>query len=189
MAPSSPSGGPPVPHVRSLSLVAALLLAACAQLPAPDSAPAAAAVTPSPALAPLAHWAGGRWVGTFETGGKRFTLTRSYAWSFDGRVLVGKSFGERDGKQVQSRETVYYWNPETHRIELTDYIDTGGYGLGWLEPRDGQIYMDVKIVGNPSHPAWRAWIKDDKETQVIRVEALRDGKWVDFGTYPYRRAP
>lgn len=178
-----------MPLVRILCLAAAALLAACAQLPAPATAPPAAAPAPLPALAPIAHWAGGRWVGTFEAGGRRFTLTRTYAWSFDGRMLIGKSFGERDGKPVQSRETVYYWNPETRRIEFMDFIDGGGYGLGWLEARDGQIYMDVKVVGNAAHPSWRAWIKEEKDSQVIRVEALRDGKWADFGTYPYRRQP
>jgi hypothetical protein len=185
----------PVDLVRRcpvVAVVAALVaLAACAQLPAsaPAAAPpaGAAAVQPSPALAPLAHWAGSRYVGSFESGGRKFTLTRTYAWSFDGRTLIGKSFGERDGKPVQSRETVYYWNAETKRIEFLDFIDTGGYGLGWLEPRDGQIYMDVKVVGNPAHPSWRAWIRDDSDAQVIRVEALRDGKWTDFGTYPYTR--
>jgi hypothetical protein len=177
--------------VRCLTVAAAMLLAACAQLPAtaPSAAPAVQAVAPAPALAPLAQWVGGRWIGTFESGGRKFTLTRTYDWSFDGRTLVGRSYGERDGKLTQSRETVYFWNAETRRIEFLDFIDTGGYGLGWLERRDGEIYMDVKVVGNPSHPSWRAWIKDDKDTQVIRVEALRDGKWTPFGTYPYQRRP
>lgn len=178
-------------------LMASMLLAACAQIPAQAPlAPSATAATrliqaplPVPQLAPLAHWVGGNWVGTFEAGGRKFSLSRTYAWSFDRRVLVGKSFGERDNKPFQTRETVYYWNSETKRIEFIDFIDTGGYGLGWIELRDKQVYMDVKVVGNPGHPSWRAWIKEDTDSQVIRVEALRDGKWSDFGTYPYKRTP
>jgi hypothetical protein len=172
-----------------------LLLAACAQMPAAppaaSSAPAGAVEAPPqvPQLATLAHWVGGRWVGTFEAGGRKFTVTRTYDWSFDRRVLLGKSFGERDGKPYQTRETVYYWNADARRIEFIDFIDNGGYGLGWLEPRDGQLYMDVKVIGNAGHPSWRAWMKEDRNTRVIRVEALRDGKWVDFGTFPYQRMP
>jgi hypothetical protein len=30
---------------------------------------------------------------------------------------------------------------------------------------------------------------ENPDQQVIRVEALRDGNWVDFGTYPYQRKP
>jgi hypothetical protein len=179
-----------VPSLRLLSIAVVALFAACAPLtPAPPAAGTPVAVTPHPALAPLAHWAGQRYVGTFQAGGRTITLSRTYAWSFGGRVLVGRSFGERDGAPVQSRETVFYWNPESRRIEFIDFIDSGGYGLGWLEPRDGQIYMDVKIVGNPGHPAWRAWVRDDGDEQVIRVEALRDGAWGDFGRFAYRRQP
>lgn len=166
--------------------LSALLLTACAQMPPPAAAPPA--VKPAAQLAPLAHWVGGRWVGSFEAGGRKITLIRIYEWSFDGRLLLGKSFGERDGKLVQSRETVYFWNADTKRIEFTDFIDAGGgFGQGWIDQRDGQIYMDVKVVGNPTHPSWRAWIKEAPDSQVIKVEALRDGKWVDFGTYPYQR--
>lgn len=180
---------------RLLLLAPALLLAACAALgepPAPAAAsPAAeAAPLPVPQLAPLAHWIGGRWVGSFEAGGRRFTVWRVYTWSFDRRLIIGKSFGERDGKAVQSRETVYYWNADSKRIEFIDYIDAGGgFGQGWLEQRAGQIYMDAKVVGNPGHPSWRAWIRESPDAQVIKVEALSDGTWTDFGTYPYRRQP
>jgi hypothetical protein len=175
---------------RILTALAVIAVAGCAQLGSPANTPDSAttdAAAGHPMLKPLAHWVGGRWVGAFESGGRRFTLVRTYNWSFDGRTLIGRSFGERDGKLVQSRETIYFFNPDTKRIEFSDYIDSGGVGLGWLEVRDGQIYMDVKVVGNAGHPPWRAWIKDDADSQVIKVEALRDGKWIDFGTYPYRR--
>jgi hypothetical protein len=179
-----------------LSLVlTAVALASCVQMPAqtastpPPATQPAEAPLPVPQLAPLAHWIGGCWVGTFEAGGRKFTLTRTYAWSFDRRMLVGKSFGERDGKPFRTRETVYYWNAETVRIEFTDFIDSDGYGHGRIAPRDGELYMDVKVIGNPGHPSWRAWMKEGPDSQVIRVEALRDGKWVDFGTYPYKRTP
>lgn len=180
-----------------LMLTSLLVLAAgCTSMPeAPPAAAApataahtAAAPLPVPQLAPLAHWVGGRWVGTFEAGGRKVTLTRLYAWSFDRRLIIGKSLGERDGKTVQSRETVFFWNPETKRVEFIDFLDaSGGYGHGWLESRDGQIYMDVKVIGNAGHPSWRAWIKEATDQQVIRVEALREGKWVDFGTSAYQR--
>lgn len=176
--------------LRNLLLTAAaMLLAACAQitpLPAASSA-AADAPLPVPQLQPLAPWVGGRWIGEFEAGGRKFTTVRTYEWSFDRRMIVGRSFGLRDGKLVQTRETPYYWNPEAKRIEFLDFIDTGGYGRGRMETRDGQLYMEAEIVGNARHPAWRAWVREGADTQTIRVEALRDGRWGDFGTYPYRR--
>lgn len=173
---------------RALLLACFAVLAACAQpgtfpaQPAPATAP-----LPVPQLQPIAHWIGGRWIGEFEAGGRKFTTVRTYEWAFDRRMIVGRSFALRDGRLVQTRETPYYWNPDTGRIEFLDFIDNGGYGAGWLAPRDGQLYMDATIVGNPQHPSWRAWIRESPDAHVIRVEALRDGKWIDFGTYPYRR--
>lgn len=156
---------------------------------APWALPAAAlaqAAAPNP-LAPIAHWVGVDWVGTLEIGsGRKATLIRRYEWSFDRRLIIGKSYGEVDGKRTQSREAVFFWNADSKRIEFTDFIDQGGFGNGWLELRDGQIYMDVKVVGG-KHPSWRAWMKETPDEQVIKVEAERDGKYVDFGTYPYRR--
>jgi hypothetical protein len=170
---------------RLAALILPLLLAACAA-PAPvkpDGPPPGRVAE----LDPIAHWVGGRWVGTFESGGRKFTLVRTYEWAFDGRVIVGRSFAERDGTLVQQRETPFYWNPETRRIEFVDFLDNGGFGTGWLERRDGELYMDVRIVGNPKHPSWRGWVRESPDAQVIRIEALQGGKWVDFGTYPYRR--
>ncbi len=49
--------------------------------------------TPDP-FAPLAHWVGGQWVTTFKTPkGEEVRTIRSYEWSFDRRVLIGRSFG------------------------------------------------------------------------------------------------
>lgn len=139
-------------------------------------------------LAPLAHWVGGRWVAEVDLGnGRRMKLVRSYAWSFDRRLLIGRSFGERDGKSMQTRETVYFWNADSRRIEFTDFIDEGGFGSGHVERRDGQLLLEAKIVGNSKHPSWRAWMREGEDTQALRVEALRDGQWVDYGTFPYRR--
>lgn len=154
------------------------------------SAAALAQAAPAEPLAPLAHWVGGQWVGSFEIGsGRRMTLIRTYEWSFGKRLLIGRSFGEIDGKRVQSRETVYYWNAEAKRIAFTDFIDQGGFGVGHIEPRDGQLYMEATVVGNPAHPSWRSWIRENGAQQLIRVEALRDGQWVDFGSYPYEHKP
>jgi hypothetical protein len=83
---------------------------------------------------------------------------------------------------------VYFWNPETRRIEFHDFLDqAGGYGAGVIEVKDGVVHMDVRIVGNPQHPHWRAQIRDNGDDQLIQVEALRDGQWSDFGRYRYRR--
>ncbi len=172
-----------MPTRSLLPLFAVALVAACAHAPAP-SAPAAAVAAE---LAPIAHWVGGRWEGTFEAGGRKFTLVRTYEQSFDGRLIVGRSFAERDGRLVQLRETPYYWNPETKRIEFVDFLDNGGFGAGVLEARGGELRMDVNVVGNPGHPSWRATVRGDADAHVIRVEALRDGRWVDFGTFAYRR--
>lgn len=168
------------------TLVALILLILMFALPAhAQSAPSAA----DDPLAPLSSWAGGRWVGEFGPEGRKLKLIRTYEWSFDKRLLIGRSFGETDGKTVQSRETVYYWNSDTKRIEFTDFIDKGGFGAGFITRRDGRIYMEAQVIGNPAHPSWRAWIDETPNTQTIRVEALKDGKWSDFGTYPYKREP
>lgn len=170
-------------------LTAPLLFALLMVAEAPAEAQTAQAAAENP-LVPLAAWVGGRWVGEFDAGnGRKFKLIRAYEWSFDKRLLIGRSFGESGGKTVQSRETVYFWNPEKNRIEFTDFIDKGGFGAGFIERRDGRIYMEAQVVGNPAHPSWRAWIDETADTQVIRVEALKDGKWSDFGTYPYKREP
>lgn len=174
--------------IRGIVLIAAAaLLSGCAHQGPAATAAAQPAPNRAPELAPIAHWVGGQWEGTFEAGGRKFTVVRTYEWSFDGRMIVGRSFAQRDGKLVQTRETPFFWNPESRRIEFIDFLDNGGYGAGMLTARDGQLFMDVRIVGNPSHPSWRAWIREEPDAQVIRVEALRDGQWGDFGTYPYRR--
>jgi hypothetical protein len=170
-------------------LAATLLWIALLPAALPSHAQPASSAAENP-LAPLASWVGGRWVGEFDAGnGRKFKLIRTYEWSFDKRLLIGRSFGEAGGKTVQSRETIYYWNPDTKRIEFMDFIDKGGFGDAFIERRDGRLYMEAKVVGNPSHPSWRAWMDETADSQVIRVEALKDGQWSDFGTYPYKREP
>ena len=171
---------------RRLALALIPVTAAFATTPARAQAGAAAAPGP---LAPLAHWVGGEWTGQFELpGGRKLTLVRTYQWSFDQRLLVGRSFGEVEGRRRQSRETHFFWNPATQRIEFHDFLDQGGgYGAGVVELRDGAIHMDVKIVGNPGHPDWRARITESGDDQLIEVEALKDGQWGPFGKYAYRR--
>ncbi len=49
-------------------------------------------------LAPTAHWVGGQWVTTFKTPkGEEIRTIRSYEWSFDGRVMFGRSLA-REGR-------------------------------------------------------------------------------------------
>jgi hypothetical protein len=166
------------------------LLAALAPALAPLAAPAQTPATAPPQpLAPLAHWVGGEWVGQFElAGGRKLTLVRTYQWSFDQRLLVGRSFGEADGQRRQSRETFFFWNPGTRRIEFHDFLDQGGgFGAGVVELRDGAIHMNVKIVGNPGHPDWRARITETGDDQLIEVEAQKDGQWAPFGRFAYKR--
>lgn len=148
----------------------------------------------SSAAAPLdllADWVGGKWVYVIEQpNAPRVTLTRVYQWSFDRRVLIGRSFGEREGKTVQTREALFFWNADLRRIEMIDHIDTGGYGAGFIEAREsphGQLYMEARIVGNAKHPDWRAWMKASATEQTIKVEARKGDAWTDFGTWPYKR--
>jgi hypothetical protein len=163
------------------------LLLACSSLVHAQSTPAAA---PNP-LAPLESWVGGRWVMTVQRpDGAKISLIRVYEWAFDGRVLRGRSLAEADGKVRQSRETLYYWNAEAQKIEFLDFIeDGGGFGRGTIEARDGALYMDARIVGNPKHPHWRAWLTQDADgaRQTIRVVAEQKGEWKEFGTFEYRR--
>ncbi|MCW5634314.1 MAG: hypothetical protein KIT17_13360 [Rubrivivax sp.] len=173
----------------TLNLVALGSAAAAAGMPALAVAQAAPAAPPAHPLAPIAHWVGGEWVGQFELpGGRRLTLVRTYEWSFDQRLLVGRSFGEVDGRRRQSRETHFFWNPAAQRIEFHDFLDQGGgYGAGVVEVRDGAILMNAKIVGNAGHPDWRARITENGDDQVIDVEAVKDGQWGPFGKYAYKR--
>jgi hypothetical protein len=142
-------------------------------------------------LAPLAHWVGGQWVSTVKTSkGEEVRIIRSYEWSFDRRVLIGRSFGERAGKRVQTRFTVFLWNPEARRIEFTDVIDQGGFGAGFVELRGGQLFMESRIVGNDKYPAWRAWITRETDgAESFRIEAMQKDAWAPFGTWTYRREP
>ena len=142
-------------------------------------------------LAPLAHWIGGQWVTTLKSpNGEEIRTIRSYEWSLDRRVLIGRSFGERAGKRVQTRYTLFVWNPDSRRIEFTDVIDQGGFGSGFVEPRDGGLYMEARIVGNDKHPHWRAWITRESDGgESFRIEAESRGAWAPFGTWVYRREP
>lgn len=165
---------------RHLLLLLGLAAAAArAQAPAPAAHP----------LDPIAHWVGGEWVGEFDApGGGTFKVIRDYHWSFDRRVLVGRSWAESKGERRQTRETHFYWNPEARRIEFIDHLDqAGGQGLGTVELREGQIFMNVRVVGNPRHPSWRGWLTEKGDEQEIRVEALRDTTWGPMGTYRCRR--
>jgi hypothetical protein len=142
-------------------------------------------------FAPIAHWVGGQWVASLKTqNGDEIRLIRSYEWTFDRRALIGRSFGERAGKRVQTRFTLFVWNPEAKRIEFTDLIDQGGYGSGFVEAREGGLYMEARIVGNDKHPPWRAWVSTDADgAESFRIEAEQKGAWTSFGTWVYRREP
>jgi len=152
---------------------------------------AARAQTAAEAFAPLAHWVGGQWVATIKSpNGDELRLIRSYEWSFDKRVLIGRSYGERAGKRVQSRLTIFLWNPETKRVEFTDVLDQGGFGQGFVDVRDGGLYMQARIVGNDGHPHWRAWVSRAADgAESFRIEAEQKGAWAPFGTWVYRREP
>lgn len=172
----------------ALPLVTALLMVACAQTAAPPTRTTAAtdAPLPVPQLALLEHWVGGRRVGEVEAGGRKFIWVRTYEWTFDRRMVVGRSFALRDGKLMQSRETPYFRNVSTKRVEFHDFIDNDGQGAGGMERRDGQLYMEARIVGNPKHPPWRAWIRKEPAAHVIRMKADNSGKQIDFGICPYK---
>jgi hypothetical protein len=151
---------------------------------------AAQEAKPEP-LAPLAHWVGGQWVNTVKAAsGEEVRVVRSYEWSLDRRVLIGRSFGERGGRRVQTRHTLFLWNPEARRIEFTDAMAEGGFGTGFVEVRDGGIYMEARITGNDRHPNWRAWVTSEADgAESFRIEAERQGEWAPFGTWTYRREP
>lgn len=150
---------------------------------------ASAQAAPNP-LEPIAHWVGGEWVTTIEPApGRQIKLIRRYEWSFDRRLLIGRSLAETsDGRRRQTRETVFSWNADTRRIEFADHHDTGGHGLGWIEARNGGFYMEApRIVGGGAHPTWRAWVKEAGDEQQLRVEAWVDGAWKEYGNFLYKR--
>lgn len=150
---------------------------------------AAQALSPAPnPLEPIAHWVGGEWVATVEVApGRTLKLVRRYEWSFDRRLIVGRSYGEAPGgARRQTRETVYTWNADAKRIEFTDHIDLGGHGLGFIEARDGGLYMEARS-GAGAHPPWRGWIRESGDEQQLRVEFLQDGRWKDYGSFAYQR--
>lgn len=167
---------------RRHALGAALLMAA--------SAPTAQTASPAPhPLDPIAHWVGGEWVTTVEPApGRQVKVIRLYEWSFDRRLIIGRSFAEApDGRRRQTRETVFSWNADAKRIEFVDHHDTGGHGLGFVEARDGDLFLDVPRIVGDSHPTWRAWIRESADAQQLRVEAWVDGAWKPYGNFPYRR--
>lgn len=163
-----------------LCLAAALPALAFAQAP------------PESPLARLASWVGGDWVAQVDLpDGRKFKVVRRYEWGFEGRLLIGRSFGEVGGQRRQSRETIYFWNAAAQRVEFHDYLDKGGaHGTGRIDWRDGVLHMEADIVGAPAtggHPPWRATMQETPDQQVIHVEALADGRWSDYGRFTYRR--
>lgn len=131
---------------------------------------------------------GGQWKGTFEApSGEQVTLARTYEWSFDERLIIGKSFAYREGRPIQTRQTIFAWDDRAKQIIFWDFMEAGGYGEGFVEVREEDIYMEARIVGS-DHPNWRlVLIQEDDQHQTIRVEIPEQGEWVDAGTFRYAR--
>lgn len=156
------------------TLLVALALLACA-------APARAQ---EDRLAPLL-FLNGCWTGTFEGGSVRDD--RCFEPMLDGRALrdrhtvVGVGYGG---------ETIYAWNAETRRIEVTYFANDGGLMTGRVAEEDGVLWMrDGRYVsprGDVQNLRSR-WVRT-AEGFVTETEREDGGEWRPLMRIRYVRA-
>lgn len=140
-------------------------------------------------LEPLDFLVGGLWVGEFDLpNGQKIRQERTYEWSLDKQLIIGKTFRVNNDIQKQTRATVFSWNPEKQVIEFWDFIDTGGYGKGIVrETGKDTLYMEAEIIGS-RHVDWRAdFINKDGNEFISHVQVQQKGEWVDVGTFLFKK--
>ena len=140
-------------------------------------------------LQPLDFLTGGKWVGEFDLpNGQILHQERTYEWSLDNQLIIGKTFRIEGEIRRQTRQVIFTWNADRKMIEFWDFIDTGGYGKGIVKVtgRDS-LYMEAEIVGSP-HVDWKAdFINKDGKEFVSKVRIPQNGEWVDAGTFVFRK--
>lgn len=140
-------------------------------------------------LEPLDFLTGGVWVGEYDLpNGETIQQERTYEWSLNKKLIIGKTIRVSDDSRKQTRKVVFTWNADKQVIEFWDFIDTGGYGIGIVKAT-GQdtLYMEAEIIGS-KHIDWRAdFINKDGKKFVSKVQVPQEGEWVDAGTFVFYR--
>lgn len=140
-------------------------------------------------LQPLEFLTGGVWVGEFDLpNGQTIRQERTYEWSLNNQLIIGKTFRIEGDVRRQTREVVFTWNADREVIEFWDFIDSGGYGKGIVkETGRDSLYMEAVIVGS-RHVDWKAdFINKGGKEFVSSVKIQQRGRWVDAGTFVFNK--
>lgn len=160
--------------MRALALALALI-----------STPACATETPPvDRLAPLAFLEG-CWVGAFE--GASLRDERCFERGLNGHILrdrhevVGTGYGG---------ETIYAWNAEAQRIDLTYYANDGSVMTGRVAEEDGALsVLDARYISDSGVQILRSrWLRSG-DSFVVETDRFENGAWSRFMRISYVRAP
>lgn len=181
--------------MRSILLAAALALAGCVTpgAPPPQAAPAAA-VLPQ-------WWAdhvafisrdGGTWVTPNPTADPNAPDAFGMEWraSNEGRVLTGRLYGLRDGREIAEYWTFReFWHPGEARAIVQQWGGPGVYGVGESRWEDGEGVLD-QTFWLPDGRSWREGHRnrergDEYETNAFDIDA--QGAWTLTDARVWRR--
>lgn len=158
--------------IRALCLAFALLAApACAtEAPAGDR------------LAPLAFLEG-CWVGTFE--GATLRDERCFERALNGHIL--RDWHEVVGTRYGG-ETIYAWNAEAQRIDVTYYANDGGMMTGRVAEEGGVLsVVDARYISESGVQELRSrWVRSG-DAFAVETDRFENGAWVRFMRITYTR--
>jgi hypothetical protein len=160
--------------MRALAL--SLMLAACATSARADEP-----------LAPLAFLQG-CWAGSFDSPGglqdeRCFEPMQGGRFVRDTHTVVGTGYGG---------ESIYAWNAELRRIEVSYFAADGGLMSGVVaEESDGLWLREGRYVGpDGAIQSLRShWIRNDLDGFTVETHRLEDGEWRQLMRIIYVRAP
>lgn len=181
--------------MRSILLAAALALAGCAT---PDAPPP----QPAPAAAALPQWwadhvafvsrDGGTWVTPNTTADPNAPDAFGMEWraSHEGRVLTGRLYGLRDGRESAEYWTFReFWHPGEGRAIVQQWGGPGVYGVGESRWENGEGVLD-QTFWLPDGRSWREGHRnrergDEYETNAFDIDA--QGVWMLTDARVWRR--
>lgn len=154
--------------------------------------PRAAAVTPQPALAPLAWLAGGRWVASSDDPKAPNLMRESFfEWAPNGQALRFWSY--ITNRQLQRRPYVegsYVYHPGRKEVLFT-YVDAGGYYAGTA--RAAVDTLEHEFEGVSSKGAVQkfryTFTRRGDDEMLVTIYDRADDQWRQVVDLVYRRQP